>query len=150
MLNVLAYVSGPYRDKRGVRFVEENIRKAEAVAVELWRLGLATICPHANTRHFDGVVPCDEFIAGDLVMVSRCDLIVMIEGWENSEGAKAELEHAKQSGVDVAYWPQDREKLERTVQHCKKIEERHKQRMQEVLKVVQEVGDKLGIKSKAA
>lgn len=126
MLKTLAYVSGPYRDKRGVRYVEENIRKAEAVAVELWRMGIPAICPHANTRHFDGIIPPEDFIEGDLVMVSRCDLIVMMEGWEKSEGAKVELEHAMRLGIRVAYWPKDWEALRIEAERLARFNDRMK------------------------
>jgi len=101
----LAYVSGPYRDERGTAFVEENIRKAEDVAKELWQRGYAVICPHANTRHFDGICTSEEFIEGDLRMIDGCDLIVMLPGWHRSEGAKLELAHARdKGGIMVYYW----------------------------------------------
>lgn len=103
----LAYVAGPYRDARGTRHVEENIRAAEAVAVELWKAGFAVICPHANTRHFEGVVPSEDFIAGDLVMVERCDLVVFLPNWRQSEGARAEKAHADECGVPYYLWMPD-------------------------------------------
>ena len=108
---LLAYVSGPYRDHRGTRYVEENIRRAEEVAVELWRMGYAAICPHSNTRHFDGVVTNEAFIRGDLLMVERSDLVVLLPGWENSEGARIEAAHARASGVPVYQWPGSRKAL---------------------------------------
>lgn len=101
---LLVYVAGPYRDPRGTVFVEENIRRAEEVAKELWKRGYAVICPHANTRHFDGLVPSEEFIAGDLQIVCRCDLVVMLPDWQHSEGAKQEYLEAKDRGVPVVEW----------------------------------------------
>lgn len=52
----VAYVIGPYRAGT-VRGIVENIRRAEEVALALWRLGFAVICPHKNTALFDGAAP---------------------------------------------------------------------------------------------
>lgn len=101
---LLAYVSGPYRDARGAHFVLANILRARAVAVELWKMGFAVICPHANTILMDGACPDEVWLKGDLVMVERCDLIVMIPGWQRSQGAFAEMDHAVAHGVPVYYW----------------------------------------------
>lgn len=101
---LLAYVSGPYRDKRGTAYVEDNIRAAEEVAKSLWQMGYAVICPHANTRHFDGIVGADDFIEGDLVLVERCDLVVFLPNWAHSQGAKQEFRHAVQHGKPVYLW----------------------------------------------
>ncbi len=106
MTRKLVYVSGPYRDSRGTFYVNKNIEAAKDIAAALWEIGYAVICPHANTHHMDGVVGSDDFIAGDLVMVERCDAVVMIPGWDRSEGAKAELLHAGDK-CRVFYWPRD-------------------------------------------
>lgn len=91
---MLAYLAGPYRAKNG-RTVEENIATAREYAVKFWAAGIPTICPHLNTAHMehDGV-PDDHFLVGDLEMVRRCDLVVLLPGWEESEGALSEYELA--------------------------------------------------------
>lgn len=94
----VAYISGPYRAPT-IRGIVENIRRAEAVALEYWRQGYAVICPHLNTRLFDGACPDETWLAGDLVILERCDVIVMIPRWENSAGALAELNHARELGI---------------------------------------------------
>ncbi|MBY0313648.1 MAG: DUF4406 domain-containing protein, partial [Phycisphaerales bacterium] len=40
------------------------------------------------------MVTAEQFIQGDLTIIDRCDGIVMIPGWERSEGARIELDHA--------------------------------------------------------
>ena len=110
----LAYTAGPYRAKT-LNGVIENIRLAESVAVDLWRLGYAVICPHKNTALLDGTLGEDDshiWLEGDLVMLERCDCIVMIPGWEMSEGAKPELNFARAKGIPVFYWPRDVVELE--------------------------------------
>ncbi|MCI0628570.1 MAG: DUF4406 domain-containing protein [Acidobacteria bacterium] len=110
---LLAYVSGPYRDYRGEWFVRQNIREAEAVALELWRMGFAVICPHKNSEGFGGAAGDPEpWISGDLLVVERSDLIVMLPRWQESEGARIEMNHATESRIPVYYWPSQRLRLE--------------------------------------
>ena len=111
MGKILIYVSGPYRDDRGTAYVEKNIRAAEEVAQELWRMGFAVICPHANTRHFDGIVSSEEFIAGDLEMIARCDAVVFGKGFITSAGCLKEFNHAKNNGIPVYFWSVERDHL---------------------------------------
>ena len=101
----VAYVAGPYRDPRGAWYIQENINKARAVAVELWRMGYAVICPHANTAHFDGAASDDVWLEGDLELLGRSDLVVMIDGWKESTGAVTEHAFAIQEGIPIRYWP---------------------------------------------
>ena len=101
----VAYVAGPYRSPLGVWGIRQNIAKATEIARELWLQGYAVICPHANTAFMDGIDTDEIFLKGDLAILERCDLIVMIPGWEKSMGATAELEFAKSRGLEVKYWP---------------------------------------------
>ena len=99
-LHTVAFVCGPYRAGHG-RSVLENIRNAEAVAIELWRKGYVAFCPHKNTAHFDGILPDGAWLAGDMTMLARCDLLVTVPGWEESEGARAEVEWAQSVAMPV-------------------------------------------------
>lgn len=96
----VAYIAGPYRSATP-HGILENIRRAESVALKYWLRGYATICPHMNTRLFDGTAPDELWLDGDLVILARCDVIVMMYGWEKSKGATAELEYAQSLGKEV-------------------------------------------------
>ena len=98
----IAYIAGPYRSDT-VHGIVENIRKAEKVAIKYWRKGYAVICPHKNTALFDGLMPDDTWLKGDLEILKRCDAIVMMYGWELSSGARAELEYAIKNNIGVIY-----------------------------------------------
>ena len=101
----LVYISGQYRANT-IYGIVENVRKAEVVALKYWRKGCAVICPHKNTALLDGAiedVDAQVWLEGDLEMLRRCDIIVMMQGWEESEGATKELQFAIQHGMEVVY-----------------------------------------------
>ena len=101
----LVYISGPYRAKT-INGIVENISQARKVALKYWQKGYAVICPHLNTALFDGGVSekdADIWLKGDLEILKRCDIVVMMRGWELSEGACAEHQIAKEQGLEIIY-----------------------------------------------
>jgi len=98
----VAYIAGPYRADTPSGIVE-NIRKAEAVAIKYWKLGYAVICPHRNTALFDGLCPDETWLKGDIEILKRCDVIVMMKTWKHSSGALDELAEAVEAGLKVIY-----------------------------------------------
>lgn len=99
------YVAGPYRAKTEYQ-VLQNIREAEAIAVELWKMGFAVICPHKNTAFLGGAkdMPDSVWLRGDLEIIERCDAIVLSPRWRTSTGTIAEKEHAQKLGIPVLEW----------------------------------------------
>lgn len=96
----VAYVAGKYRSPT-VRGVVENIQAAEAVALDLWQMGYAAICPHKNSALFDGAAPDEVWLDGYLEILRRCDLVVLVPGWEQSDGTWAEIREAFSLGIPV-------------------------------------------------
>lgn len=96
----LVYIAGPFR-AANLWLQELNIRSAEAAALEVWKLGVAVICPHANTRFFQGAAPDDVWLDGDLEIVRRCDALLLVTNWEHSVGARGEMEEAKKFGLKI-------------------------------------------------
>lgn len=39
----------------------------------------------------------------DIMLLSKCDAIYMLNGWEDSEGAQEEHEYAEREGLDIIY-----------------------------------------------
>lgn len=101
----LVYVAGPFRPKTAHDQWEqwENIRRAAALALQVWKLGASCICPHLNTAFFEGAAPSDVWLDGDLVQLARCDAVLMTPDWQRSSGAKAEHEFAKARKIPVFY-----------------------------------------------
>jgi nucleoside 2-deoxyribosyltransferase len=85
----VVYIAGPFRAANHW-LIEQNIRRAEEAALEVWTLGAMAFCPHLNTAHFQDVLPDDTWLEGDIEILKRCDAVLMVEGWTNSEGAKRE------------------------------------------------------------
>jgi hypothetical protein len=99
----VAYVAGPFRADNSWD-MEQNIRRAEAIALELWRMGHAVICPHTHTRFFQGAADDDVWLEGDLEILRRCDFIVMTPDWRRSSGARKELDEARRRGMAAYEW----------------------------------------------
>lgn len=92
------YVAGQYRAPTPWQILA-NIRRAQEVALAIWRLGAVAICPHANTAMFDGEAPDEVWLRGDLELLRRCDAVVVVQGWERSTGATAERALAVDLGI---------------------------------------------------
>jgi hypothetical protein len=96
----LIYVAGPYRAASEWQLVQ-NIRRAEALALEVWHLGHACICPHKNTALLGGAADDSLWLEGDLEMMRRCDAVICTDDWQRSEGARNEVAEAKRLGIPV-------------------------------------------------
>lgn len=100
MLRV-AYIAGPFRAANAWE-IEQNIRRAEEVALEVWRLpGWCAICPHTNSRFFQGAAPDDVWLKGDLEILKRCDALVLAPHWVRSSGTRAEIRRAIECKIRV-------------------------------------------------
>jgi nucleoside 2-deoxyribosyltransferase len=105
------YVAGPFR---GANYWEQelNIRRAEELAMKAWNLpGTAVLCPHTNTRFFQGAAPDEVWLDGDIELLRRCDVVLLTEDWRRSSGARAEVEFALAMDIPVfdsidalSYW----------------------------------------------
>lgn len=99
---IVVYVAGPFRAPNAWE-IEQNIRRAERLALEVWQLGAACICPHTNTRFYQGAAPDEVWLAGDLEILRRCDAVLVVPDWEQSAGTRAEIEFAQECKVPVFY-----------------------------------------------
>lgn len=104
----LVYVAGPFSapDRAGV---EKNIEDAVRVGIEIARLGVMPVIPHANTADpwFARVQPYEFWCTGTLELMRRCDAVVMVKGWKRSRGARAEYEEAIARGMPVFFTLQE-------------------------------------------
>ena len=96
------YIAGPYRGKT-IYETLENIRAAEKVAIKYIKKGYLVYCPHMATRLFDGVMPDEFWLSYQMEWLNRCDCVVMMENWQESEGAMAEEQMALTCNKEIVY-----------------------------------------------
>lgn len=88
------YIAGAYRAPTPWQ-ITENIHAARLLSLAVWKLGAVALCPHANTALFDGEADDAIWLEGDLELLRRCDAILMVPNWKQSQGASAEWRFAK-------------------------------------------------------
>lgn len=96
----LIYIAGPFRGATAWD-VEQNVRRAEALALSVWRIGAAALCPHTNTRFFDKSANDKAFLAGTMEMLRRCDGMILVRDWEHSSGTRAEIAEALRLHIPI-------------------------------------------------
>jgi hypothetical protein len=64
-------------------------------------MGMVALCPHANSRHMDGVASDEVFLDGTMELLRRCDAVALVSNWRDSAGARAEVEEADRLGLPV-------------------------------------------------
>lgn len=94
------YVAGPYRAETPFKILQ-NIRRAEQIALQVWQAGHVALTPHMNTRLFDGECPDETWLTGGLELLRRCDAIILVPGWETSDGTFLEIEEAKKLNIPI-------------------------------------------------
>ena len=103
----VAYVAGPYSSSSNGKSVEQNIAAARHIAAKLWDDGVVALCPHMNTAGFEELttLKSKEFVDGDLLLVERCDLVVLTLDWYTSKGAIREVARAIELDIPFYVWP---------------------------------------------
>lgn len=101
-MHPLIYVAGRYRAATR-EAVAANIEAARQVGIQAARLGWYPVIPHANTAHMElDLQHDDEFwLGGTLELMTRCDAVVLVDGWEGSVGTHGEIAKADQINLPV-------------------------------------------------
>lgn len=104
---MIVYIAGPYRGN-----VDQNIQMARDAALKIWDSGNFAMCPHLNTAHFEEDLELSgkDYVDRDLQMLSRCDAILMLPGWQESLGATREHDYAVEQDIPVYFFPELPEK----------------------------------------
>jgi len=94
------YISGPYRANKKIG-VSENIHNARKVGYKVADLGAFPIVPHNMALGFEDDIHDDFWLDGLLDLVIKCDAVVMVEGWQQSDGSIKEMEVALRNKIPV-------------------------------------------------
>ena len=90
------YISGPITGTQGwaVRFEEAEVKLAaafpDAKIVNPSYLGVV----YPGYEHHEYMTMC-------MILLGKCDVIYMLDGWERSKGAKMELKLALENGLKI-------------------------------------------------
>lgn len=96
----LLYIAGPYRAPT-VNGIFHNIIEARKRMEWAWQNGWVPVCPHTNSAFSDGIVPDDIILEGYLHLLTKCEAILRMHGWQNSNGAMEESVLASNLGLKV-------------------------------------------------
>ncbi len=115
---ILVYIAGPFSSKatrlegelegdfrrRQRAETEKHILRAVDLGLDVARLGVYPVIPHANTAHplFENLQPYQFWIDGTLELLRRaCDAMILVSGWETSSGARKERDDMMLRGKPV-------------------------------------------------
>jgi hypothetical protein len=62
---------------------------------------MVAVCPHANSEGFEGECPDSVWLEGDLELMRRCDAVILVDGWQKSQGTLAEIDLAHAIGLPI-------------------------------------------------
>lgn len=97
----VVYIGGAFRHPNNWG-IQQNINRAAELALEVWQAGGAAVCPHLNAPLcFVGLLPEDAWLEGDLAILSRCEALLLVRGWDQSQGTRAEVKFAEKRGIPV-------------------------------------------------
>lgn len=96
---LLYYISHPFTGNP-----VENLRKAKEIKNKLQTV-YPDVCFLSPLDEFGAYsdLPYPKVLALCLELLSRCDGIVLCEGWEKSKGCNAEYAFAIQQGLEIRY-----------------------------------------------
>lgn len=100
---LLIYVAGPYTADTW-EAVHANVKQACEAGRLLMHLGHHPVVPHSIYMGWDLADPkltYEHFLKADLDLLSRCDALVMLPGWEDSPGSCGEYTEALYRGLRI-------------------------------------------------
>jgi len=94
------YIAGPFR-AANAWLVAENVHRAEQAAHEVVKLGAMPLTPHSIGARMDGTATAQFWISGTLELMRRCDAVLVLPGYGNSEGTKGEIAEAERMKLPI-------------------------------------------------
>lgn len=110
----VVYCAGPFRSsskhvpgQQDAWGIQTNVMNAMALALEVWRIGGAALCPHANTMFFQNAAPDNVWLEGDLALLAKCDAMIVTPRWTASAGTRAEIAFANEHNIPIFFTVRD-------------------------------------------
>lgn len=99
MMKVI-YIAGRFRGRDGWE-VRCNIHAAESAARRVVALGAMPLTPHSIGGNMAGTASDAFWLRGTLELMKRCDAVLVLPGYEISEGTKGEIAEARLRSIPV-------------------------------------------------
>lgn len=103
---VRVYVAGPY-SANNVLDVLKNIGRGEKMCAKLFSLGFSPFCPWHDKSYvidnFDAKFTPEQFKEHSLAWLEVSDCVLLLDGWEKSNGTLAEIARAVKLGKPVYF-----------------------------------------------
>lgn len=97
----VVYVAGPLFGPNDWE-IRRHIHRAASLGYEVAKLGAYPVIPHTNTGSvFIGTKTPEFWYEGTLELLRRCDAVILVLGWEDSKGSRAEFDEAKRLNMPV-------------------------------------------------
>lgn len=108
MKPLVIYIAGPY-SAATPEAIEANVAIARQAGIAVMQRGHVVLCPHTMTYGWDQEtgLTYEHFIRADLVLLERCDAILMVGDWRSSPGAIGELQFAREHDLAVYFAVED-------------------------------------------
>lgn len=102
----IAFIAGPFYGNGDNAVIAGNIRIAEKVSIELANRRVEFFCPHTHT----GSITKKTLVGEDFfralcrsILIRVADFLVVLPGWEESNGTKNEIELAGELQIRIFY-----------------------------------------------
>lgn len=94
----LVFIAGKFSGANGWE-IACNVHAAEAAGLRVAQLGGMPVVPHSLGQHAHGTMPEEFWHAGCLLLLSRCDGILLLPSWTASAGAASESKYSQDHGI---------------------------------------------------
>lgn len=91
------YISG------AISGTDDYMERFEKAETELETIGYTVINPAKINSFLPITTTWEQYMEIDYKLLDICDYIYMTKGWQNSKGANAELEYAKEHNIKIIY-----------------------------------------------
>ena len=96
----VVYVAGRFRAADGWK-INENVFAAEKAGRKVAALGAMPLIPHSIGAHMAGTEDDTFWLTGTLELMRRCDAVLVLPGYQESQGAMGEIAEAQRIGMPV-------------------------------------------------